>query len=173
MCVGSTMGKESTIDMGSTIANTDKITQQKYYIVYVEVYVQYEKCTYQRKMSSTPLKNFNHDVIFPCTTRYDDENKEPTACVLIDLAIPFWGTPVLDLVIFLFISTTPGLRATHEGELLGFYHDELTRNLHRLGVDPSVYPYRQLLKDYEKMFLFGLVAAFQVQYPDLILIRCS
>jgi thiamine kinase-like enzyme len=78
----------------------------------------------------------------PLACRYKSDGHTPSACTLIDLAIGSWNNPACDLSDFFFMSTTPMMRRTHETEFLGFYHDELVRNLHKLGEDPSVYPYR-------------------------------
>ncbi len=61
---------------------------------------------------------------------------------LVDLAMGKWASPATDLAYFFFTSTAPALRRTHYEQFLGHYHDEMTRNLHKLGVDPSVFPYR-------------------------------
>ncbi len=73
--------------------------------------------------------------------RYGKEGN-PNKCVLIDLAVGSYNNPMIDLTYFLFLSTTPMLRRTHEQEFLGYYHDQLVSNLHKLGEDPSIYPYR-------------------------------
>ncbi len=77
--------------------------------------------------------------------RYDKGSEEPLACTLIDLAVGSWNNPTFDIAYFLYLSTTPALRRTHEQEFLAFYHDHLISNLHKLGYDPSVYPYRYRL----------------------------
>jgi hypothetical protein len=74
--------------------------------------------------------------------RYEQDGETPVACTLLDLAVGSWNSPALDLTYFFFLSITPMLRRTHDKEFLGFYHDELVRNLHKLGEDPSIYPYR-------------------------------
>jgi hypothetical protein len=79
-----------------------------------------------------------------CLSRYDHGSDTPVACTLIDLAIGSWNSPAMDLSYFFFTSITPMLRRTHEKTFLGFYHDELTRNLHKLGEDPTVFPYRYI-----------------------------
>jgi hypothetical protein len=61
---------------------------------------------------------------------------------LIDLALSRWASPATDLAYFLYISTTPQLRKTHLTHLLGHYHDTLIDCFHKLGIAPSVYPFR-------------------------------
>ena len=47
----------------------------------------------------------------------DDDGETPVACSVIDLAIGFHGSPAIDLVYFLYMSTTPMLRKTHLGTI--------------------------------------------------------
>ena len=77
--------------------------------------------------------------------RYDASD-EPDSCVLIDLSNGSWSNPAVDLAFFLVLSTTPMLRKTHEEDFLGYYHDKFTSYMHKLGEDPSVYPYRHINK---------------------------
>ena len=75
-------------------------------------------------------------------SRYGSDGETPVSCALIDLAINFHGNPANDLIYFLYMSTTPMLRKTHLEHFLGYYHDHFVAYLHKLGEDPTVYPYR-------------------------------
>ena len=66
----------------------------------------------------------------------------PVAASWIDIALSRYSNPCGDLSYFLYISTMPQLRRTHLDQMLGHYHDELTRCLVELGESPGIYPYR-------------------------------
>ena len=51
-------------------------------------------------------------------------------------------------IYFFYMSTTPMLRKTHLEHFLGYYHDQFVTCLHKLGEDPTVYPYRYEHKNY-------------------------
>ena len=61
-----------------------------------------------------------------------------------DVSISKWASPAVDLAYFFYSSTTPNLRETHMEDMLGHYHDTFIRCLGELGMDPTVYPYRQV-----------------------------
>ena len=66
--------------------------------------------------------------------RYADDVETPVACSVIDLAIGFHGSPAIDLIYFLYMSTTPMLRKTH----LGTNHKGRLGNF---GPPPSLPPF--------------------------------
>ncbi len=78
--------------------------------------------------------------------RYEEEEdgkKRPVAASWIDVAMTRYSNPCGDLSYFLYNSTSPQLRRTHLGHLLGHYHDTLARCLAQLGESPVVYSYRK------------------------------
>ena len=75
-------------------------------------------------------------------SRYDDDGETPVSCAPIDLAIGYYGNPSNDLIYFMYMSTTPMLRKTHLKHFLGYYHDQFMSCLHKLGENPTVYPFR-------------------------------
>ncbi len=98
-----------------------------------------------------------------CVFRYPEGSTDPTECMLIDLALTCWNNPSIDVTILFYLSTMPSLRKTHEEEFLSFYHEELVRNLQKLGEDPGVYTYSQFVEDFDSRRMFGLAVAFQVR----------
>ncbi len=93
--------------------------------------------------------------------KHDKDNK-PEKCVLIDLALTRYASPCTDISYFLFLSVTPSLRRTHHLELLGHYHDTWTKTMIKLEQDPTVYPFRQLLKDYDEYCYVGFQMALWI-----------
>lgn len=73
-----------------------------------------------------------------------DGVEKPSKCLLLDLAVTRWASPATDLAYFLFLSTPPNLRLTHQEEFLGHYHDTFVSTMHKLGFDPSIYSYRYM-----------------------------
>ena len=73
--------------------------------------------------------------------RYDENNLPKKVCLL-DLAISRWANPCADLLYFIYFSTTPQLRATNLEDILEFYHTKLSSTFHKLGIDPTIYPFR-------------------------------
>lgn len=60
-----------------------------------------------------------------------DEQGKPTAIQLFDWQFTRYASPVIDLVLYLFCSTTKELRDEHFDEFLKIYHDSLSDSLKR------------------------------------------
>ena len=72
----------------------------------------------------------------------DDKVMVPLEVSLINMTLMHWCNPCLDLVNFMFTSTTPQLRKSHLDEILSCYHDEFIKKIQMLGEDPSIYSFR-------------------------------
>ena len=111
------------------------------------------------KMHKSDPKEFNTlchgDVWFSNVLFKHDDHGKPTKCALIDFGGAHYGNPTKDVAYFLFTSIAPNLRRTHYDRLLGIYHDALIKFFFELGQDPSVYPYQQFRKDYDKYVWVG------------------
>ncbi len=127
-----------------------------------------------RKRLYTPRKGEFHTLahgdahLMNIMFKYDESGK-PIAAAWLDVAASRFTSPVGDLVYFLYSSTTPQLRRTHlEKHLLGHYHDTLMTCLAQLGEEPSVYPFRQLLDDFDKYSFLGLIDSMYIVPPFFV-----
>ncbi len=93
------------------------------------------------------------------------ESGAPVAAAWVDIAATRFASPAGDLTYFLYSSTTPQLRSTHLEKLLGHYHDTLMTCLAQLGEDPSVYPFRELLADFDRYSFLGLINSMYIVPP--------
>ena len=74
-----------------------------------------------------------------------------------------YGSPIHDLVYFIFSSTDYELRAKHYDQLLKIYHESLKQLLDRLGGDTeSQFPFTVFQQELKKFGKFGIVMASMV-----------
>lgn len=78
--------------------------------------------------------------------------------MFLDWALSRYGSPVCDLLYYLFSATNHEFREKHFNNLLIEYHVTLKRNIKELGSDPDkLYPWEQLREDIEKFGRFPLI----------------
>lgn len=65
-----------------------------------------------------------------CMFKYD-ENRKPIGICLIDWQLARVSSPIIDVVYFIFLSTTKELRDIHYDNLLKVYHDSLSAHIRR------------------------------------------
>jgi Ecdysteroid kinase-like family len=82
----------------------------------------------------------------------------PNDVVLIDWQTSRYGSPVIDLMYFIFICTDQKLRAKHFDELLNIYHRSLKELLDHLGGDTMTqFPFTALLRHLRKFGKYGVL----------------
>ena len=94
-------------------------------------------------------------------TRHDADGK-PLECILLDMSVCRYASPCTDLAYFLHSSVAPLLRETHAERILARYHDALVRCLGDLGEDPASYPWRDLVRDYDRHSFCGFSFAWRM-----------
>ncbi|XP_065337296.1 uncharacterized protein LOC135937889 [Cloeon dipterum] len=91
--------------------------------------------------------------------RYDDDNRSsPSDIRLLDFQLMRLGSPVLDLLFFLYSVTTAKERDNNGwSNLLKCYHTALSDALSDFGSDPhKVFPYDEFLKEIQTLGKYGL-----------------
>ena len=86
--------------------------------------------------------------------KYDEETKSPIDVKFIDLQTVAHASPALDLVYFIYSSTTKEIR-NNLCDLLRIYHDEFITNVNQFGSLLS-YTYEELNDDFYKACFWGL-----------------
>uniref|UniRef100_A0A182K9B0 CHK kinase-like domain-containing protein n=1 Tax=Anopheles christyi TaxID=43041 RepID=A0A182K9B0_9DIPT len=95
--------------------------------------------------------------------QYQDDNKTPSNIKLIDWQLSRYGSPVLDLVYFIFNCTDEELRAHGYQRLLSIYYHSLSEHLHNLGGDVERQYPRSAFRDQLKKFgRYGLMMSMMV-----------
>ncbi|XP_053679605.1 uncharacterized protein LOC128730559 [Anopheles nili] len=90
--------------------------------------------------------------------RYKDD--APENIILLDWQVSCYGSPVLDLVYFIFCCTDEEFRRLHYVEMLDIYHNSLSALLKLLGHDPQqVFPRSALDLQLQLFGRFGLMLA--------------
>lgn len=90
--------------------------------------------------------------------KYGTDGK-PTDCLLVDLQICNYNSPMLDLHYFIFSSLQKDLRLTKIDYIISYYHKELVGNLKQLGYKKKPPTLMQLQKDFLATGHFGLGTA--------------
>lgn len=79
---------------------------------------------------------------------------------LLDWQISRYASPVLDLMYYIFTSSTKAFRDQHYETLLDTYHQTLSSFLRRLGSDPEkLFPRKALDEQLQRFGRFGLLMA--------------
>ena len=93
------------------------------------------------------------------TDKGDDEVR------MFDLQFPRVARPTIDLVYFLYTSTSVEFRQKHLKEMLLYYHECLMKELQGLmgyknsGAHHHIYSFDELQKDFDNCYPFGFVMA--------------
>lgn len=95
------------------------------------------------------------------TKKYRSQSsKVPQQICLIDFQIARYSSPVLDLVYFLFSSTTKELRDAHLEDILRIYHTALSATVNRLGSDAErLFNYATFRQELIKFGKYGVIIA--------------
>ncbi|XP_055304442.1 uncharacterized oxidoreductase dhs-27-like [Sitodiplosis mosellana] len=101
--------------------------------------------------------------------RYDEQGKA-VEVKLIDWQFTRYASPITDLVLYLFCSTTKELRDQHYEDFLKIYYGSLCDLLTRLGSDPQkMFPYEALLEQMQKFGIYTIFVGaflFPMLYAD-------
>lgn len=92
-----------------------------------------------------------------------DVNGKPRQIVMLDWQIARYGSPVLDLTYFLFISTDKALRDKYWNQLIGLYYDTLTNTINQAGLDGrQVFPFEELQRQLKYYGRYGLLMSLML-----------
>lgn len=97
---------------------------------------------------------WNNNMMF----RKKDGNIQEVA--LLDLQCMRMARPSIDVVYFLWSSTSPKSRLEHLDSLLKFYHDHFMQDLGIFGYSNSIYTFEDFQKDIQDSLPLGLVYGF-------------
>lgn len=90
-----------------------------------------------------------------------DSSSSPDNTQMIDFQLARYGSPILDLSLFLFSCTTQELRNSYFTQLLQVYHHSLSDFLQDLGSSPDVlFSYTAFEKELSLYMSFGLCLSF-------------
>ncbi|XP_046389755.1 uncharacterized protein LOC124158622 [Ischnura elegans] len=91
--------------------------------------------------------------------KYDREESGreiPVDAVLVDFQVPRYSPPILDILIFLHVSTRRDFRERHLKYLLKFYHEALAEHVPKYFIEKRL-PYERLLEMYDDYVNFGRI----------------
>ncbi|XP_052890998.1 uncharacterized oxidoreductase dhs-27-like [Anopheles moucheti] len=95
--------------------------------------------------------------------QYQEDNQTPKTIKLIDWQLSRYGSPVLDLVYFIFNCTDEELRSHSYQRLLSIYYNSLSEHLHNLGGNIERQFPRSAFRDQLKQFgRYGLLMSMMV-----------
>ncbi|XP_053657727.1 uncharacterized oxidoreductase dhs-27-like [Anopheles marshallii] len=95
--------------------------------------------------------------------QYQEDNQTPKTIKLIDWQLSRYGSPVLDLVYFIFNCTDEELRAHSYQRLLSIYYNSLSEHLHNLGGNVERQFPRSAFRDQLKQFgRYGFLLSMMV-----------
>ncbi|RZF45689.1 hypothetical protein LSTR_LSTR014452, partial [Laodelphax striatellus] len=125
-----------------------------------------------KKDDADSFNVLNHGDLW-CTNilfKYDNnsENQHPTDVRLIDLQIPRYNSPALDLTYFLYGSVKSEVLQSSYKELLSIYHEELNRALLKCKVDRqlSMQSLEKAMDDFIFFAMYVLIAFLPVFICD-------
>ncbi|KAK7869059.1 hypothetical protein R5R35_003003 [Gryllus longicercus] len=91
---------------------------------------------------------------------FREEDGEPVEARMCDYQITRYTPPANDVTCFLYITTSRSFRAQYLSQLLALYHDHLSHNLRRHGVDPEkVLPWEEFKESCEFYKKLGVLIA--------------
>ncbi|KAK5642400.1 hypothetical protein RI129_008567 [Pyrocoelia pectoralis] len=97
-----------------------------------------------------------------------ENTKIPTELSMLDWQFAHIGSPALDILFFIFISTVKDLRERYYMQLIEGYYQSLSDFLEKLGSDPkTALPYEVLLQHLEKFAGYGLFTAIWANATNL------
>uniref|UniRef100_A0A904A421 CHK kinase-like domain-containing protein n=1 Tax=Anopheles quadriannulatus TaxID=34691 RepID=A0A904A421_ANOQN len=95
--------------------------------------------------------------------QYAEDNQTPSKIKLIDWQLSRYGTPVLDLVYFIFNCTDEEMRSHSYQRLLSIYYQSLSEHLHNLGGDVErQFPRSAFREQLKKFGRYGLLIAMLI-----------
>ncbi|XP_041763725.1 uncharacterized protein LOC121589125 [Anopheles merus] len=87
---------------------------------------------------------------------YNDYDGSVDRMALIDFQFPSWGSPVFDLIHFLFSSARADLKLSKQAYFLRYYQERLVHNLVLLGYGKPLPTLRQLHLDFNDRLTFAI-----------------
>ncbi|XP_055296586.1 uncharacterized protein LOC129565593 [Sitodiplosis mosellana] len=98
---------------------------------------------------------WQNNIMFSC-----DKSGKPIEMCFLDWQCSKHVSPIIDIVYFLFCSTTKELRDVHYEHLLKVYYDSLAAHTRRLGSDvEQLFPHALMQKHFRKFGKYGLILA--------------
>ncbi|XP_040152163.1 uncharacterized protein LOC120893969 [Anopheles arabiensis] len=95
--------------------------------------------------------------------QYAEDNQTPSKIKLIDWQLSRYGSPVLDLVYFIFNCTDEEMRSHSYQRLLSIYYQSLSEHLHNLGGDVErQFPRSAFREQLKKFGRYGLLIAMLI-----------
>lgn len=91
--------------------------------------------------------------------KYDENTGKVTECILVDLQICNYNTPMLDLNYFIYSSVQQEVRMTKVDDIIHYYYLQLVANLKVLGYKKKLPTLLELQKDFLDVSQFGLVTS--------------
>ncbi|XP_043476902.1 uncharacterized protein LOC122507943 [Leptopilina heterotoma] len=151
----------------------------------IDFIISIEKCEKQWKLVKKCLKNeaeqyykrnfvekkvlchtdlWSNNILFQL-----DDNRNPINCCLVDFQLCRYAPPALDVLIFLYFTTTKELKKKHFEELIDFYYDELKKNLEKEDVDiQGILPLLEFKKTIKQLKLMAMTAVIAYMSIDLL-----
>lgn len=90
--------------------------------------------------------------------KYSEKN-ELEDMRFVDFQLTRWNNPAFDLLYFFFSSIEDEVRVNKTDELLKIYYNSLRKNLNRMNCQDVKYSFENLMTDFKKKGLFGIVVA--------------
>ena len=90
--------------------------------------------------------------------KYSEKN-ELEDMRFVDFQLTRWNNPAFDLLYFLFSSIQDEVRVKRTDDLLKIYYNSLRRNLNRMHCEDVKYSFENLMADFKKIGVFGVVIA--------------
>ncbi|XP_031344068.1 uncharacterized protein LOC116171395 [Photinus pyralis] len=95
--------------------------------------------------------------------KYNTASTIPKECCMIDMQIGRIGSPALDILFFMFVTTDKGLRRSHYKHLIEEYYSSLSTFLRELGCEPDTLLPFGVLQSHLRMFApIGLMLAIWI-----------
>ncbi|XP_057666272.1 uncharacterized protein LOC130900003 isoform X1 [Diorhabda carinulata] len=134
-----------------------------------------EKMCYKIYDMVKPSKRFknvvNHGDMWATNIlfKYDKKTEKPICCKLVNFECARYSPPALDVLAFLYLTTSRDFRKKYMYEVVGMYYSYLEKNLKQAGLKiEDVLPFTDFMESCEELKLFAIIqAAF---YFPLILI---
>lgn len=98
-----------------------------------------------------------------------DQVGNPVNCCLVDFQLCRYAPPALDVLIFLYFTTTKELKKKHFEELIDFYYCELKKNLEKENVDiEGILPFLEFKKTIKQLKIMAMTAVIAYMSIDLL-----
>lgn len=92
--------------------------------------------------------------------KYNEDTGKVEECLLVDLQMCFFNTPMLDLQYFIFSSVQQEIRLEKIDHMIQYYHQQLVASMKSLGCKKAPPKLLDLHKDFLDVGKYGVMAAF-------------